>query len=214
MDREHERASDAAPRLPSTTAIATSGVASSTKPSPCSSSVKKRYHASQHNIRPSRPRGPCLRLSRMPCETARPADARAPIRTGARRRAAARAPCRASPAGTASRPDAGHRSPRRERLMPVSAFDHLDAMGPIGIWDGVLARTVDGDNCSIGIVELDPDSHRARAQPSQRAARPRRPRVGEIPRRGRGTRARAGRHVEHPAERPARSARQGPTARS
>jgi len=43
--------------------------------------------------------------------------------------------------------------------MPVSAFDHLDAMGPIGIWDGVLARTVDGDNCSIGIVELDPDSH-------------------------------------------------------
>ena len=41
----------------------------------------------------------------------------------------------------------------------MSAFDHLDEMGPIGIWDGVIARAIDGRNCSIGIVELDPDSH-------------------------------------------------------
>jgi quercetin dioxygenase-like cupin family protein len=40
----------------------------------------------------------------------------------------------------------------------VSSFDHLDEMSPIGIWDGVLARTVDGSRCSIGVVELDPDS--------------------------------------------------------
>ncbi len=41
----------------------------------------------------------------------------------------------------------------------MSAFDHLDTIGPIGIWDGVIARAIDGRNCSIGIVELDPDSH-------------------------------------------------------
>jgi len=40
----------------------------------------------------------------------------------------------------------------------VSAFADLDAMGPIGIWNGVLARTVDGEQCSFGVVELDPDS--------------------------------------------------------
>jgi quercetin dioxygenase-like cupin family protein len=40
----------------------------------------------------------------------------------------------------------------------VSAFDHLDAIAPIGIWDGVLARTIDGRSCSIGVVELDPNS--------------------------------------------------------
>ena len=40
----------------------------------------------------------------------------------------------------------------------MSAFADLDEMGPIGIWDGVLARTVDGEQCSFGVVELDPDS--------------------------------------------------------
>jgi len=40
----------------------------------------------------------------------------------------------------------------------VSAFADLDAMGLIDIWDGVIARTIDGDNCSFGVVELDPDS--------------------------------------------------------
>ena len=40
----------------------------------------------------------------------------------------------------------------------MSAFADLDGMGPIGIWDGVLARTVDGEQCSFGVVELEPDS--------------------------------------------------------
>ncbi len=40
----------------------------------------------------------------------------------------------------------------------MSAFAELDAMGLIDIWDGVLARTVDGENCSFGVVELAPDS--------------------------------------------------------
>jgi quercetin dioxygenase-like cupin family protein len=42
--------------------------------------------------------------------------------------------------------------------MRMSAFDDLHTMGPIDIWDGVLARTVDGGRCSFGVVELDPNS--------------------------------------------------------
>ena len=44
---------------------------------------------------------------------------------------------------------------------------------------------------------------RRRAQPRQRAARPRPARRDELPDRRRGTRARPGRHVVHPAQRPA-----------
>ena len=40
----------------------------------------------------------------------------------------------------------------------MSAFADLDAIGPIGIWNGVLARTVDGEHCSFGVVELDPNT--------------------------------------------------------
>ena len=40
----------------------------------------------------------------------------------------------------------------------MSAFDQLDLMRPIGIWDGVVARTIDGDLCSLAVVELDPES--------------------------------------------------------
>jgi quercetin dioxygenase-like cupin family protein len=40
----------------------------------------------------------------------------------------------------------------------MSAFDDLAAMRPIDIWDGVLARTLEGDRCSLAIVELEPDS--------------------------------------------------------
>ena len=40
----------------------------------------------------------------------------------------------------------------------MSAFAELDAIGPIGIWNGVLARTVDGELCSFGVVELDPNT--------------------------------------------------------
>ena len=40
----------------------------------------------------------------------------------------------------------------------MSVFDELPGMHPIGIWDGVVARTVDGDLCSLAVVELDPGS--------------------------------------------------------
>jgi quercetin dioxygenase-like cupin family protein len=40
----------------------------------------------------------------------------------------------------------------------VSAFGDLGTSGPIDIWDSVLARTVDGQSCSLGVVELDPNS--------------------------------------------------------
>jgi quercetin dioxygenase-like cupin family protein len=40
----------------------------------------------------------------------------------------------------------------------VSAFEELARMRPIPIWDGVIARTVEGEGCSFAVVELDPDS--------------------------------------------------------
>jgi quercetin dioxygenase-like cupin family protein len=41
----------------------------------------------------------------------------------------------------------------------MSAFDHLDEMGPIPIWDGVIARAVEGRDCALSVVELDANSH-------------------------------------------------------
>jgi quercetin dioxygenase-like cupin family protein len=38
----------------------------------------------------------------------------------------------------------------------MSAFGELDSVGAIAIWDGVLARTVDGELCTLAVVELDP----------------------------------------------------------
>jgi quercetin dioxygenase-like cupin family protein len=38
----------------------------------------------------------------------------------------------------------------------MSPFDDLGAIGAIDIWDGVLARTVDGELCSLAVVELEP----------------------------------------------------------
>jgi len=40
----------------------------------------------------------------------------------------------------------------------MSAFDHLDAMGVIPIWDGVIARAVVGRDCALSVVELEPNS--------------------------------------------------------
>ena len=43
--------------------------------------------------------------------------------------------------------------------MPsVGGFDDLRAMAPRRIWNGVAARVLSGDKCSLGIVELDPDA--------------------------------------------------------
>jgi quercetin dioxygenase-like cupin family protein len=38
----------------------------------------------------------------------------------------------------------------------MSAFDDLGEIGSIDIWDGVVARVVDGELCSLAVVELDP----------------------------------------------------------
>lgn len=40
----------------------------------------------------------------------------------------------------------------------MTPFDDLAAMPTIGIWNGVVARTVDGEQCSLAVVELDPNS--------------------------------------------------------
>jgi quercetin dioxygenase-like cupin family protein len=40
----------------------------------------------------------------------------------------------------------------------VSAFEELGEVAPIAIWDGVVARTVDGGQAAFAVVELDPDS--------------------------------------------------------
>jgi quercetin dioxygenase-like cupin family protein len=38
----------------------------------------------------------------------------------------------------------------------MSAFDELHAIGPLPIWDGVIARGVEGKEMTLAIVELDP----------------------------------------------------------
>jgi quercetin dioxygenase-like cupin family protein len=40
----------------------------------------------------------------------------------------------------------------------VSAFDDLAGLEVLRIWDGVVARTVDGERLGLAVVELDPDS--------------------------------------------------------
>ena len=40
----------------------------------------------------------------------------------------------------------------------MSAFDDLADLRPLRIWDGVLARVVDGDRVTVAVVELDPGS--------------------------------------------------------
>jgi quercetin dioxygenase-like cupin family protein len=44
------------------------------------------------------------------------------------------------------------------RCASVSPFDRLEERQPIAIWDGVVARTIDGELCSFAVVELDPSS--------------------------------------------------------
>jgi quercetin dioxygenase-like cupin family protein len=38
----------------------------------------------------------------------------------------------------------------------MSTFDDLGAIPPRAIWDGVIARTVDGEKLTLAVVELDP----------------------------------------------------------
>src|SRR5260370_37755578 len=43
------------------------------------------------------------------------------------------------------------------RRMSMSVFQEVAKLKPIKIWDGVLARTVNGDRLSIGFVDIDPN---------------------------------------------------------
>src|SRR5262249_14950992 len=45
------------------------------------------------------------------------------------------------------------------RLVGVSGFADLGAIDPQGIWGGVVVRAVHGDRVTLGVVELEPDSH-------------------------------------------------------
>ncbi len=40
----------------------------------------------------------------------------------------------------------------------MGSFSDIAASDPIRIWDGVLARTIEGEKVSVAIVELDPES--------------------------------------------------------
>ena len=40
--------------------------------------------------------------------------------------------------------------------MPT--FDRLAAIAPLGIWDGVIARAVEGSRLTLAVVELEPNA--------------------------------------------------------
>jgi quercetin dioxygenase-like cupin family protein len=40
----------------------------------------------------------------------------------------------------------------------VGALDDLAAISPLKVWDGVIARAVEGERLSLAVVELEPDS--------------------------------------------------------
>jgi len=41
--------------------------------------------------------------------------------------------------------------------MTVNVYQAVSGLKPARIWDGVLARVVNGDRVTIGFVEIDPD---------------------------------------------------------
>ena len=42
--------------------------------------------------------------------------------------------------------------------MPTRSFASLAEIAPMGIWDGVLARTIEGRGCSFAVIELEAES--------------------------------------------------------
>jgi quercetin dioxygenase-like cupin family protein len=40
----------------------------------------------------------------------------------------------------------------------VSSLDDLAALEPFAIWDGVVARSLEGERVGLAVVELDPDT--------------------------------------------------------
>jgi quercetin dioxygenase-like cupin family protein len=41
----------------------------------------------------------------------------------------------------------------------LGVFEHLDGMGPQAIWEGVVARAVNGERMTMAVIELDPGAH-------------------------------------------------------
>jgi quercetin dioxygenase-like cupin family protein len=39
----------------------------------------------------------------------------------------------------------------------MSAFDEIEELPPLIIWQGVIGRVVDGERLTLGLIELDPD---------------------------------------------------------
>ena len=38
----------------------------------------------------------------------------------------------------------------------MSAFGELGGLPPIRIWDGIAARAIEGERCTLAVIELDP----------------------------------------------------------
>jgi quercetin dioxygenase-like cupin family protein len=41
----------------------------------------------------------------------------------------------------------------------LGVFEHLDGIGPQAIWEGVVARAVNGERMTMSVIELDPGAH-------------------------------------------------------
>jgi quercetin dioxygenase-like cupin family protein len=41
----------------------------------------------------------------------------------------------------------------------LGVFENLDGMGPQVIWEGVVARAVNGERMTMAVIELDPGAH-------------------------------------------------------
>jgi quercetin dioxygenase-like cupin family protein len=42
--------------------------------------------------------------------------------------------------------------------LALSVFEHLDQIGPQAVWDGVVARAVNGERMTMAVIELEPDA--------------------------------------------------------
>ncbi len=40
----------------------------------------------------------------------------------------------------------------------MGALDELSGIRPLKVWEGVIARAIEGDRLSLAVIELDPDS--------------------------------------------------------
>ena len=45
-----------------------------------------------------------------------------------------------------------------DSLRAMGALDELGGIRPIKVWEGVIARAIEGDRLSLAVIELDPDS--------------------------------------------------------